>query len=662
MRIGIGLSVDPDPIKAGSDAVRQAKKAVPNPSLAIVFGSIHYDQKKVHEGICRELDPAILIGGSSYAEITNAGVTKKSVAALLLDLDAVRPRFSTATVGPSPRRTGAALTKGICGKRKGDLPLALLFSSIATGYDNETLRVLTNCLSSVPVVGGMCCGNYDLGLGNPESWTNYQYAGPKLGMKTARLALLDLSKKDYSIGFGFEHGWRPVAPAVTVTRAVGGNVYEVDGVPIIEYYRQFLGDSTREFFEAQVQRYGFSLLLEGQFAGRTLLKLPVATDFKKGFISYFPAEELQGRKVQLILASRKALVEGAKNAAARCLKALDGRKPSVIFIVSCCTRNAILHSKMDSEVDAIRSVMGCAVPVFGFYSAGEIMPFLSRYEEVIDPKRHFSGSFYHTTTVGIVAIASAKKPVAVLVPPEILLKDDAQRLSAMLAKSEEILDNTEGFLANLSRKSYMDGEALKKQNDVIYRYTPHDVYKQIGANAARGQYELSDAEFNGAFMFMDVKGFTSYSEKHGSKEVVRALNAIFDPATEIIYACGGDVDKYIGDCIFAAFKEPSDAVEAGKRILGLFKKLKRNPFNVRIGLNAGRAVRANVGSKDRREYTYIGDAVNLTQRLEANCTPGHLLLSESVFKRAKARFRSVEKKSITVKGKKEPVRVYDCAP
>ncbi len=661
VRIGIGVSQDPDPFKAGADAVRQAKKAVPKPSLAIVFGSIHYDQKKVHEGICRELDPKILMGGSSYAEITNAGVTKRSVAALLLDLDAVKPRFAGAEVGDNPRRTGQALTRGLCEGRKGDLPLALLFSSIATGYDNETLRALTHCLENVPVVGGMCCGDYDLGLGNPESWTNYQYVGPKLTKKAARLALLDLSKKDFRLGFGFEHGWKPVAPPVTVTKAVGGDVYEIDGVPVIDYYRQFLGrEASREFFEQQIQRYGFSLVLEGAFAGRTLLKLAVKTDFEKGCISYFPAEELQGRKVQLILASRKGLVEGAKAAARRCREALGGRKPSLLFVVSCCTRNAILHSKMDSEVDAIRKVMGRDVPIFGFYSAGEIMPFLSKYEQIIDPKTPFSGSFYHTTTLGIVAFAAARKPEAACVPAEICLEDDPRRLADMLARSEEVLDNTEGFLANLSRKSYQDSEVLKKQNEVIHRYTPHDVYKQIGANAARGQYELSDAEFNGCFMFLDVKGFTSYSEKRGSKEVVRALNEIFEPATDIIYACGGDVDKYIGDCIFAAFKEPKQAVEAGRRILGLFKKLKRSPFTVRIGINSGRAVRANVGSKDRREYTYIGDAVNLAQRLESNCVPGRLLLADSVYKKSGARFRSARRRELTVKGRKEPVVAYDC--
>ncbi|MBI3552025.1 MAG: FIST C-terminal domain-containing protein [Elusimicrobia bacterium] len=665
MRIGIGLSLDPDPRKAGAEAVRQAKETVPKPSLAIVFGSIHHDQKKVHAGVCSELDPRILTGGSSYAEITTAGVTKKSVAALLLDLDGVKPRFSNAEVGRDPRRTGRDLTKGLCVKLDGGLPLGLLFSSVATGYENETIKSLTSCLGGVPVAGGMLCGDYDLGMSHPEFWLNYQYLGPKLSKRGARLALLDLPKKDYGLAFGFEHGWSPVAPPVTVTKANGGDIYEVDGIPIFDYYRQFLGRAgSKDFFELQIQRYGFSLHLSGAYEGTTLLKLPVACDAARGFISYFPAEDLQDRKVQLILASRKGLVGGAQSAARRCLKALDGRKPSLLFIVSCCTRNAILHSRMDSEVDAIRRVMGRDVPVFGFYSGGEIMPFLNSYADVTNLELPLSGSRFHTTTVGIVALATRLKPAAVAAPPRRALKADPDQINDMLAKSEKVLDSTESFLANLSRKSYQDSEVLKKQNEIIHRYTPHDVYRQIGAGVAKGQYELFDAEFNGCFLFMDVKGFTSYTEDHGSKDVVRVLNEIFEPATEIIYDCSGDVDKFIGDCIFAVFKRPEKAVAAGKRILVLFEGLRRkgNPFTVRIGINSGRAVRANVGSRSRREYTYIGDAVNLAQRLEANCTPGRLLLSQEVFRRAATDFKTAARREIAVKGKKASVVAYECVP
>lgn len=671
MRIGIGLGRDVDAKRAAVEAVRQAKKAVPKPDLALAFGGISLDQKQVHAGLTSEIDPAVLIGGSSYAEITTAGVTKETVAVLLLSLDGATVSFAGAAAGEESSGAGRALGKALPSAPVSDgrLPVALLMTSFGTGRENELLRSFSEAAGPVPVFGGMSCGDYDRGMNHPDFWRSHQYAGAELANKAARVALVDFPSREYRLGFGFEHGWAPVGPPVRLTRCRGNKVFEVGGMPVFDYYRQFLGrDQSDRFFELMVQRYAFSMLV-GPSGERTVLKLPVACDFKQGCISFYPADDLEGREIQLIQASRRGLVEGARDAARRCREALGGMDPALVLVVSCCTRNTILHSKMDTEVDAIREMFGRKVPVFGYYSGGEIMPFLSSYQEIVDPARALSGSYYHTGTVGILAIAPRRPAAAVSLPPEAppAARDDADeiaRLKDLLAKSEEILDTTESFLANLNRKSYRDGEALKRQNDVIYRYTPHQVFDRIGESVARGEAELSDAEFNGCFLFMDVKGFTSYSEEHTSGEVVTALNELFRPATDVIYDCGGDVDKFIGDCIFASFKRPDDAVRAAKRILGLFSELKAkgNPFTVRIGINSGRAVRANVGAKDRREYTFIGDAVNLAQRLESNCTPGRMLLSEEVYRGAKDTFAEAERREVTVKGKKKPVVAYECAP
>ena len=205
---------------------------------------------------------------------------------------------------------------------------------------------------------------------------------------------------------------------------------------------------------------------------------------------------------------------------------------------------------------------------------------------------------------------------------------------------------------------------IRKQNEVIYRYTPHTVWKEIAEQVKKGGGELHNAEFNGTFLFLDVKGFTTYSEEHPSKKVVEVLNQIFDPATQIIYKYNGDVDKYMGDCIFAAFKTPCDAIQAGRDILVLFREIKKkgHPFSVRIGINSGRAVRANVGSKERREYTYIGDAVNLAQRLESNCTPGMLLIADSACKATAVDLGKKTRRKIMVKGKRKAVVAYECCP
>lgn len=669
MKLGIGLGKGPDAAKAAREAVRQARATCPKPTLALAFGSIGLDQRKVHAALKREVDPHILLGGSSYAEITPAGVTKGSVAVLLADLG-VAPRFAQARLRGDSASHGARLAAALGdGPRQGSLPLGFYFTSIHDGRENEALAALTERLGRFPFFGGLCCGDYDLGMAHPRFWENFQYLGPHLTKNGARLALLDLPKDRFRAAFGFEHGWDCVGPSSVVTKADGARIFEVDGIPVIDYYRQFMGERTSEdFFELLVQRFGFALELEGDYAGSSLMKLPVEVDCAGGSISYAPPEDLQGRRVRLTLASRRGLVDGARRAARRCLQALGGKKPALVLVVSCCTRNAILHSQMGLEIDAVQEVFGPRVPLFGFYSGGEIVPFLSRYGDIVDPKRKFSGSFYHASTLGLLALTADDAPRKIAAPEcgqcaPATLREEVDQLRALLAKSESVLDDSEAFLANLSRKSYEDAEKLKKQAEVLHRYTPHDVWNKIGRNAERGRFELADSVFDGAYLFMDVKGFTSFSEAHAPGEVVAALNEIFAPATEIIHTQGGTVDKFIGDCIFAAFARPGKAVEAAAGLLRLVqaRAAAGSPFTVRIGVNAGRSVRANVGGRARREYTYIGDAVNTAQRLESNCQPGRALIAACLEKDARRLFKTVERRAVAAKGKSEPLACLDCA-
>ncbi|MDP2865402.1 MAG: adenylate/guanylate cyclase domain-containing protein [Elusimicrobiota bacterium] len=657
MKIAIGLGLDKNPEKAAEEAVKQALRTVPKPGLAVAFASIHLDQEKVHKALCRHLDPAILTGGSCYAEITNAGVSRNSVAVLLISGERLKASFSVSEAFQDCRKTGLALAAGIPPLDPAVQKLSLLFGSIKTGYEQLMVDAISEKLGTAPVFGGLTCGDYDLGMAHPEFWTNYQFCGRSLSKTGARLAALELPAGS-KLGFGYGHGWEPVGEELEITRAEGPEVYELNGVPVIEFYRQFLGrDAGDKFFELMVQRYGFSIAAPG--SGKTLIKLPVSCDFKKGSIRYFPAEEMRGKKVRLIQASRLSLVEGARAAAKECAAANPGKTPALVFMVSCCSRSHILHSRENDEVDAVRSVFGRAVPVFGFYSGGEIVPWLSSCAPV-----GACGSFYHTTTVALMALYADGR-VKFSAPKE--RRSETQPAGpekVLLARSEEMLDTTESFLANLSRKSYKDGELLRRQHEMIHAYTPHGVWEEVGAVTSAGGQELKDAEFTGVFMFMDVKGFTTYSEAHTSAEVVKALNEIFSPATGLIYEHGGDVDKFIGDCIFACFASAKEAALAAKAILLLFRELKAkgNPFDVRIGLNGGRAVRANVGAPNRREYTFIGDAVNTAQRLESNCEPGKALLSSGVYAEAASVFGSASEKIVTLKGKAKPITAFLCEP
>lgn len=656
MKIGIGLSLEKDEAKAARQAVRAARKGVTRPDLALVFASVKRNQKRLHAALKKELKGIPLMGGSSYAEITSAGVTKGSVAVLLLGLEGGRVTLASSSCKTDPEGAGEALAEAL----EGALPdsdarrIGLLFTAFDTGREQDMLSAISRRLGPVPLFGGLLSGDYDAGLSNRKFRRNWQYTGGRLSTNSSLLALLDLPRDRYDVAFGFSHGWQPVGPVMTVTRAKGNRLYELDGQPVLDVYRQLLGEGADEsFFELMIQRYGFQT--EGGL-GAARLKLPVSFDRRTGSIEVVPVEDLQGARLRLIQSSRQGTVRGARDAAQCCAKALGAKKPDLLLVVSCCTRNLILNRRMESEMDAVREVFGSKVPLFGYYSGGELLPTANTWEAAAHGPK--AGSRYHVTTIGLLALV-AKKGARVTHPRPL----SAVRPSAPL-ETDASLDTAEAILANLSRKAVQDSERLKSQTEVIRRYTPHQVFSRVGENAAKGIYELADAEFNGAFMFMDVKGFTSYSEGHKPVEVVAAVNRIFEPCVKAIYDCGGDVDKFIGDCIFAAFPTPRSAAEAACRMLGIVaqQRAEGSPFEVRIGVNGGRAVRANVGSSARREYTFIGDAVNLAQRLESNATPGSLLLSAAVYEVSRDLFASAERRVLTVKNRVSPVVAYECRP
>lgn len=172
-------------------------------------------------------------------------------------------------------------------------------------------------------------------------------------------------------------------------------------------------------------------------------------------------------------------------------------------------------------------------------------------------------------------------------------------------------------------------------------------------------------------MFLDIRNFTKFSEDKSPVEVVNYLNALFGFMIEIINRNHGIINKFLGDGFLAVFGAPiSDgkdcfnAVSASREILASVHQYstegKIAETRIGIGIHSGEAVTGNVGSEIRKEYTIIGDTVNLASRIEQlNKQYGtEILISESVLEKLTDResFRKVD--TVSVKGREEPVTVY----
>lgn len=173
------------------------------------------------------------------------------------------------------------------------------------------------------------------------------------------------------------------------------------------------------------------------------------------------------------------------------------------------------------------------------------------------------------------------------------------------------------------------------------------------------------------FLFTDIRGFTSLCEGMAPRDVVNLLNRYLDLQTEVILNHGGDVDKFVGDEMMAFFDGPDQEVRACRAALELRKALQEESAQRRaaglkavelgIGVHAGEVVFGSVGAKDRRDFTSIGDAVNLAARLEGanKAYQSQSLISGEVQSQTGNAFVWRELDRIRVVGKTEPVPVYE---
>ncbi len=173
------------------------------------------------------------------------------------------------------------------------------------------------------------------------------------------------------------------------------------------------------------------------------------------------------------------------------------------------------------------------------------------------------------------------------------------------------------------------------------------------------------------FLFTDIRGFTNLCEGKKPQEVVEILNHYLDIETEIILNNGGDVDKFVGDEMMAFFAGPKKEYNACKAAMEIRAAMRfqqeqaladgSDYISMGIGINTGRVVFGSVGARSRMDFTSIGDTVNLAARLEsANKAYGSkAIITEAVFEKLKDTFVCRELDFIKVKGKNEPVRIYE---
>ena len=166
------------------------------------------------------------------------------------------------------------------------------------------------------------------------------------------------------------------------------------------------------------------------------------------------------------------------------------------------------------------------------------------------------------------------------------------------------------------------------------------------------------------FLFTDVRGFTSLSERLEPEEVTEIMNKTLTIQANAVKQYGGMVDKYIGDAMMAIFNAPVDLKDHEEKAMMAAQKIMLDMrqanlgIEIGIGINTGEAVVGNMGSDTRFDYTAIGDAVNLAARLESSTKEvgQDLVIGYNTIKNSNLYVDKL--KDIYVKGKEKPIKIY----
>jgi len=209
-----------------------------------------------------------------------------------------------------------------------------------------------------------------------------------------------------------------------------------------------------------------------------------------------------------------------------------------------------------------------------------------------------------------------------------------------------------------------------KENNILKMYVDENVLNFM----AHKEFEtslLKNEMLDATVIFLDVCGFTSITEKIPANTVVTLLNSLFDTIVIEIIQQNGHVDKFMGDAVMAVFRgdfhldRAIDAALAIREKLAHVAEIKFDEITykpeISIGINSGEMVSGNIGSASlkRLDYTVIGDAVNMAQRLQSVAKAGQILITEETYYKAKESFICIPAGEFTLKNKAKVVVTYE---
>jgi len=388
--IGTGQSEAPESGAAGSEAARQALKVLAGRKarLGFVFASARHPLKAVMDAVQAASPGTELVATQTAGELTERGLSRGGVAVLLVASERMHfdvqgaqgVKASHQDVAKKLCANFPAANKEAASKGLGLSTTVLLVDGLAGTGEKLVREVMQSTRMFQQVVGGAAGDDGQF----KSTWVGAR--GEAAPDAAAAVHVFDRSPW----GVGVDHGLRPRTQRMTVTRAAGNVLFELDGRPAFDVYQEYAKGRGVELEPATAGNF-----LIGNELGVFFLdelhhaRAPVGVG-PKGELNLV-ADITEGSSVCILDGEPDAMVEAAQRAAGEARDNLKGGRAAGVLLFDCVCRGMILKEQFQREIDAVRAVFP-QVPVAGFLTYGEIARFKGRLDG------------WHNTTTVVAAI------------------------------------------------------------------------------------------------------------------------------------------------------------------------------------------------------------------------------------------------------------------
>lgn len=333
-------------------------------SFVLVFGDISFFKDTDFNQRLRAAYPqTAILGCSTAGEISGHSVDDGTCVLTAVKFDNSRIRLTSSRLSDmgDSQTAGARIAEQL---NADDLKAVLLYSPGTNVNGSALVRGLESVLGQhLPIVGGLA------GDGGAFDVT---YTLGDQGVRSDTVVALGLYGDNLVYGHGSFGGWEPFGPARKVTRCEGNVLYELDGEPALSVYERYLGEYAKDL-PASGLLFPLDMLTEDQ-TKNGLIRTILGIDKAAGSLTLAGEIDAAGY-LRLMHTTTDGLVSGAESAA-EMIQQCNHSGPMLAILVSCVGRKLVMGDRVEEEVEAVADTLGRTATLTGFYSYGEIGPYV----------------------------------------------------------------------------------------------------------------------------------------------------------------------------------------------------------------------------------------------------------------------------------------------